>query len=74
MDYLGLVLELLFLALGVYVYLFALGKIKFKDPTTAQKAEQFRLQNKGWMRILSIALIAIMALEISIHFYQLFSS
>lgn len=71
MEYLGLIVEILFLLLGIQVYRFTIGRIKPRKPEARAKAEQFRQENKGWMRILSLALIAIMAVEISLHVVQL---
>ncbi len=71
MEYVGLVLEILFLALGIYIYLFAKGFWTVSDPEKHAKAEAFRLKNAGWMRLLSIALIAIMTFEIILHIRDL---
>ena len=66
-EYAGLIFELLFLGLGIYMYLFATGVVKFKDPAARERAEQFRKQNHVWMRLLALALIAIMGLNVAIH-------
>ena len=72
MDILGLIFEFLILGIGIYCYLFVTGRIRFKDPESAKKAEAFRQSNKLWLRLLSLALIAIMSLEIILHIRQLF--
>ncbi len=72
MEYLGLLFELLFLAMGVYLYLFAIGKVSTKDPQARERAEAFRARNGWWLRLLSLALIAIMAVNIYLHLVQLF--
>lgn len=71
-EYVGLIFELLFLALGIYLYLFARGIVKFKDPKAREKADAFRQQNHVWMRLLALALIAIMGLNVGIHLVSLF--
>lgn len=71
MEYLGLFFEFLFLALGVYLYLFAIGKISSKDPQARRRAEEFRQRNGRWIRLLSLALIAIMIVNIYLHILQL---
>lgn len=64
MAQLGLIFEILLLALGVYLYLFAKGFIKTKDPERKEKVEEFRLANAGWMRLLGLALSAVMLLNV----------
>ncbi|MBL7816164.1 MAG: hypothetical protein JNL70_14190 [Saprospiraceae bacterium] len=71
MEYLGLLFEFCFLALGIYAYRFATGKIKFSE-TQRPMAEQFRKENSGWMRLTGLALIAIMSVEIVLHIVQMF--
>ncbi len=72
MEFLGLILELLFLFTGIYVYLFARGWVNFKGEHNKARAEKFREDNKGWMRPLALLLIAVMALNIFIHISQFF--
>ncbi|MEM9822255.1 MAG: hypothetical protein AAF985_14325 [Bacteroidota bacterium] len=67
MEYFGLILEILFLILGIYLYLFTRGVVNSKDPVMQEKADAFRKKNAGWMRLLSLALIAVMTLEIILH-------
>lgn len=73
MEYAGLILEFIFLGIGIYFYLFSIGKIKSKDPKAQKKAESFRRSNYRWLRILSLALIALMSLEIILHVQSLIS-
>ena len=70
MDYLGLLFELIFLAIGLYMYLFAIGKIRSKNPDMQKKADEFRQKNKTWMRLLGLALTAIMVVNIILHLMQ----
>ena len=65
MTYLGLLFEFFFLAGGVYIYLFTRGMIK-----TAQSST-FIEDNKTLLRFASLALIAIMLLNISLHIRDL---
>jgi hypothetical protein len=67
MDILGLLTEFIFLGIGIYVYLFAIGRINFKSP----QALKFRDDNATLLRYLSLALIAIMLVNIIIHFQQI---
>jgi hypothetical protein len=71
MEYVGLLVEFLLLLTGVYLYLFAIGRLKFKDEATRQKAEQFRAQNATWLRFGALALMAIMLVNIIAHIGQL---
>ena len=71
MDIIGLLFEFIFLGMGIYIYLFTRGLIEIKDPKKAKKAAEFKKQNGTWMRILSLALIAIMLVNIVIHISQL---
>lgn len=70
MEFLGLLFEFIFLAIGVYMYLFAIGKLQSKDSALQQKAEKFRKENAGWMRIMGLALAAIMTVNIFLHLMQ----
>jgi len=71
MEYLGLIFEFLLLAIGVYTYLFALGKFKVSDPQAQKRMEDFRQKN-GWLRYAGLALTAIMLVNIYLHLAQLF--
>jgi hypothetical protein len=67
MDYLGLITEFAFLGIGVYVYLFAIGRLNINSP----QAHKFREENATLLRYLSLALMAIMLVNIIIHFQQI---
>jgi len=71
MEFLGLFFEIIFLFFGIYIYLFAIGKIRIKDSSKKAKAEVFRKDNATWMRIGSLALIAIMVVNIYLHISQI---
>ncbi len=74
MAYLGLLIELLFLAMGVYIYLFSIGRLRSGDEKARKRAEEFRRRNGGWMRITALLLIALMSVNIYLHLVQLFQS
>jgi hypothetical protein len=71
MEYLGLIFEIIFLAIGVYLYLFVRGFIKQKDPKKQAKMDDFRKENGWWLRLAAIALIAVMTLNVALHIQQL---
>ncbi len=74
MEYLGLLVEILLFGLGAYLYLFSRGRIRVKDKDRQKRVEAFRTQNAGWMRLLGLALAAIMLLNIVIHIQQLLAN
>ncbi|THH41273.1 hypothetical protein [Neolewinella litorea] len=63
----GLLIELLLLAVGVYLYLFARGLISFGSPESRARAEAFRADNATWMRLLGLALAALMLVNVVLH-------
>lgn len=67
MEYLGLFIEIIFLVMATYLYLFAIGKIKTKDKTKAAKAEAFRQDNHWWLRLAALALMAVMSFNLYLH-------
>ncbi len=73
MEYLGLIFEFFLLGLGVYLYLFSVGKFKTHDQTLQKRSDEFRKSNSTWLRIGSLALIAMMLINIVIHLSQLFN-
>lgn len=72
MEYLGLLFELLFLAMGIYIYLFSIGRLRAGDEQVQKRAEEFRRRNGRWMRIAALLLIALMTVNIYLHLAQLF--
>ncbi|OAV45386.1 hypothetical protein [Lewinella sp. 4G2] len=67
----GLIIEVVLFASGLYLYLFARGIVKLSDSEVGQRARAFRDENSTWMRLLGLALAAIMALNIFAHFTEL---
>lgn len=62
----GLVIQLVFLAIGLYLYLFSRGLIRFGSEELRERSEYFRRDNAGWMRVLGLALAAVMLANIVI--------
>ncbi len=62
----GFIIQFLFLAIGLYLYLFSRGLIRFGSEEVRGKSEGFRKDNAGWMRVLGLALAAIMLANIVI--------
>jgi len=73
-EYLGLVVELLFFGLGLYLYLLVRGFIRPGSEEQRQQLDTFRKKNGWWLRILSLALMAVMAANIYLHLMDLMSS
>jgi len=72
MEYLGLLFELIFLSMGVYLYLVSIGKIVPKDPQAKARSEAFREKNGRWLRPVSLALVALMVVNVFLHIKELF--
>ena len=71
-SYLGLLLELLLFAAGVYLYLFARGYVRFgTDEEVRARSESFRADNATWMRLLGLGLAAVMGLNIVLHLREI---
>ena len=64
MNILGLIVEILLFALGVYVYLFSRGVIKFKDAEQEKRAQAFRADNGRILRLMGLALAAVMFINL----------
>lgn len=64
MNILGLIVEILLFALGVYVYLFSRGAIKFKDLEKEKRAQAFRADNGRILRLMGLALAAVMLINL----------
>ena len=73
MNILGLIVEILLLALGVYVYFFSRGAIKLKDPEREERALAFRNENGRILRLMSLALSAVMLVNLLLRLQQYFS-
>lgn len=73
MEFVGLLFELVLLGIGLYLYLFALGKISSRgqDPEFRKRAEAFRNRNGWWLRLAGLALMAISLVNLALHLSQL---
>ncbi len=60
----GLIIHLVFFAIGVYLYLFSRGLVRAGNMETRERAETFRKENATWMRYLGLALAAVMLLNL----------
>ncbi len=74
MQYLGLLFEIIFFAIGVYLYLFARGLVRTGNSELQKKAEAFRQDNAWWLRLLGLAIAAIMAANIFLHLREIFAA
>jgi hypothetical protein len=63
----GFIVEILLFALGLYLYLFARGMISFGKAESKARAEAFRKDNSTWMRLMGLALAAVMAMNVFFH-------
>ncbi|WP_020568177.1 hypothetical protein [Neolewinella persica] len=63
----GLIVEILLFAIGLYLYLFARGIISFGSDEAKARAEAFRKDNATWMRLMGLALAAVMAMNVFFH-------
>jgi len=72
MGYLGLIFEIIILIAAVYGYLFSIGKMSSKDPEVRKKSDAFRQQNGWWLKIGCLLIIALMSVEIFLHFKDIF--
>jgi len=70
-DLLGLIFEITLLAMAIYLYLFAIGKISAPDENIRKKSDAFREKNGTWLRVLSLAMIAIMLINLFLHLQHL---
>lgn len=64
MQVAGLIFELLLFGAGVYIYLFAIGGWKIGNPVFQKQGEAFRRENSRLLRIVALALMAIMFVNI----------
>lgn len=70
-SYLGLAIEILLFACGLYLYLYARGIIQPGSGDARERAEAFRRENATWMRLLGLALAALMLVNVVLHLRDL---
>jgi len=71
MQLAGLIFELLLFGAGLYVYLFSIGGLKTHNPVLEKKGEAFRRENHRLLRIVALALMAIMFVNIFLSLKEL---
>lgn len=71
-NYLGLIVEFLFFLGGIYLYMFATGRVTFSNFEAEAKAKKIRKENGTALRILSLGVIAVMFLNLLLNFKELF--
>lgn len=71
-EIIGLIIYVLFLGIGMVVYLFSRGKWYPPNPEIRDEAEAFRKKNATWLRIGSLAVIAIMSMNAYLSIRSLF--
>ena len=67
----GLIIEVLLFLLGLYLYLFARGVVSFGSVEAKARAEAFRKDNATWLRLLGLALAAVMGLNVVLHLREM---
>lgn len=72
MKFLALLLEIMILSFGIYIYLFSTGRLTVKDEEKNKKAEEFRKENGSWMKWMSLLLIAVMTFEVILNIKSFF--
>jgi|GEM_PF-531953 len=71
-EIIGLIIYLIFLGIGMIVYQFSRGRWYPPNPEIKEEAEAFRKNNETWLRIGSLAVVAIMAINVYISLQTLF--
>lgn len=71
MEFVGLLFEVIFFGIGLYVYLIARGLIKVEDPSLKKQFDDLRKKYGTLIRILALALCAVMFLNIIFHIRML---
>ncbi|MBK8877781.1 MAG: hypothetical protein IPN74_04315 [Haliscomenobacter sp.] len=71
MQILGLLFEVVLFAAACYLYFFSIGALPSKSGKHPTAVETFRRENSRWLRLLSLALMAIMFVNIFISLREL---
>ncbi len=74
MEYLGLAFEIIFFGIGLYVYMIARGLVKVEDPSLKKQFDLLKERYGTLIRILALALCAVMFLNIVLHIQALWNS
>ena len=70
-EIIGLIIYLFFLMSGVIIYAYSRGKWYPPNPEIRESAEAYRKKNATWLRIGSLAIIAIMSINVYISLKEL---
>ncbi len=73
MQLLGLVFEIILFAAGCYLYFFSIGALHSRSSGGHSRMEVFRRENSRWLRLASLALMAIMFVNILISLGEFLS-
>jgi hypothetical protein len=69
MEILGFVYEIIFLAAGIYFFLFSTKRLEPKNNANQQKVDEFIESINPWATIFSVLLILFYAISLIIHLY-----
>ena len=67
-EIIGFIIELIIFAVAVYLYLYSTNIITTQNRTKRKRQEEFIVSYGNWMRPLSLALMAIMAVNLMLRF------
>lgn len=71
MEYLGLLFEFIFFFIGLYVYMISRGMVKVEDESLTKQFAALKEKHGRLLRVLSLALCAVMFLNIILHINEL---
>lgn len=69
MEIFGFIYEIVFLAVGIYFFLFSTNRLKSRDVSKQQKIDEFIQSVNPWATIFSVLLILFYAISLVIHLY-----
>lgn len=72
-EYVGLFFEVLFFLIGLYVYMLSRGLVKVQDPSLAKQFHSLKKRYGVLIRIISLALTAVMFMNIVLHIKALWA-
>ena len=68
-EIIGFLIELMIFGVAVYLYLYSANIIKTKNRTKHKRQQEFVREYGSWMRPLSLALMAIMSVNILLRLF-----
>jgi len=69
-EIIGFAIEMMILAVAVYLYLYSTNIIATQNRSKRKRQEEFISNYGNWMRPLSLALMAIMSVNIMLRFFH----